>query len=105
MKFVIGFAITVLAALSVLAGTTTAGQSEREAQRASKVFVPCFRLGSGDVRYQKRPDRCDFAPPGCPAALCVNPFKDIKWKSSPSFSMEFRANNFSIFLFECLGHI
>lgn len=44
------------------------------------VSVPCFRLGSQKVVYRKHPSRCDFAPPGCPAALCVDPFKDIKWK-------------------------
>lgn len=56
------------------------GEERNGLERASKVSVPCYHYWNQNVVYKKRPDRCDFAPDGCPAALCVDPFKSINWK-------------------------
>ena len=75
MKRVFSVALMSLLALVAFSGSG----ANAENRRASKVSVPCYHYWNQTVVYKKRPDRCDFAPPDCPAALCVDPFKDIKW--------------------------
>lgn len=51
-----------------------------DVDRRPEVSTPCYRYVKQTVVYKNAPSRCDFAPPDCPVALCVDPFKDIKWK-------------------------
>lgn len=69
----------LVAALLLAVSPAAGGRSNDPPKRASRVSVPCYHYWNQSVVYKKRPDRCDFAPPGCPVAMCVDPFKSINW--------------------------
>lgn len=72
-------AVAAVAAFTMVAVATPADGATGSDKRAAKVYVPCYHYWNQTVVYKKRPDRCDFGPDGCPAALCVDPFKSINW--------------------------